>query len=108
VLDQLELRLEAGAARMEGPPQSRIDKPYLRTLSEELARALANLEPVPPKPRCGVQPGLNPNNGHSVRHPGAEPQKNRADKNGWSTDACRASEKPRPSPVCRLVLSTAP
>jgi len=43
LLDQLELPLEPVLARMEATG-IRIDKPYLATLSEELAGALASLE----------------------------------------------------------------
>ncbi len=88
LLDQVELPLEPVLARMEATG-IRIDKPYLATLSEELADTLASLE-AGAKKAAGVDFNLaSPKQLGELLFDtlGLDRKKSRKTKTGWSTDA---------------------
>ncbi len=105
LLDQLELPLEPVLARMEATG-IRIDKPYLATLSEELAGALASLE-AGAREAAGVEFNLaSPKQLGELLFDtlGLERKKSRKTKTGWSTDAAVLEKLEADHPVVPLVL----
>ncbi|MCT0219224.1 DNA polymerase I [Synechococcus sp. CS-1329] len=105
LLDQVELPLEPVLARMEATG-IRIDKPYLATLSEELAGTLASLE-AGAREAAGVDFNLA-----SPKQLGEllfetlslDRKKSRKTKTGWSTDAAVLEKLSGDHPVVSLVL----
>ncbi|NQV10191.1 MAG: DNA polymerase I, partial [Cyanobacteria bacterium] len=105
LLDQLELPLEPVLARMEATG-IRIDKPYLATLSEELAITLARLE-ASAREAAGVEFNLaSPKQLGELLFDtlGLERKKSRKTKTGWSTDAAVLEKLEADHPVVPLVL----
>ncbi|MDM7935850.1 MAG: DNA polymerase I [Cyanobium sp. CZS 48M] len=105
LLDQLELPLEPVLARMEATG-IRIDKPYLATLSEELAGTLASLE-AGAREAAGVEFNLaSPKQLGELLFDtlGLERKKSRKTKTGWSTDAAVLEKLAGDHPVVSLVL----
>lgn len=105
LLDQVELPLEPVLARMEATG-IRIDKPYLATLSEELAGTLASLE-AGAREAAGVEFNLaSPKQLGELLFEtlGLERKKSRKTKTGWSTDAAVLEKLAGDHPVVPLVL----
>ncbi|MBC1261453.1 DNA polymerase I [Synechococcus sp. BSF8S] len=105
LLDQVELPLEPVLARMEATG-IRIDKPYLATLSEELAGTLAGLE-AGARQAAGVEFNLaSPKQLGELLFEtlGLERRKSRKTKTGWSTDAAVLEKLSGDHPVVPLVL----
>jgi DNA polymerase-1 len=105
LLDQLELPLEPVLARMEATG-IRIDKPYLATLSEELAGTLASLE-TGARQAAGVDFNLaSPKQLGELLFDtlGLDRKKSRKTKTGWSTDATVLEKLEADHPVVPLVL----
>jgi DNA polymerase I len=105
LLDQVELPLEPVLARMEATG-IRIDKPYLATLSEELAGTLASLE-AGAREAAGVDFNLaSPKQLGELLFEtlGLERKKSRKTKTGWSTDAAVLEKLAADHPVVPLVL----
>ncbi len=105
LLDQVELPLEPVLARMEATG-IRIDKPYLATLSEELAGTLASLE-AGAREAAGVEFNLaSPKQLGELLFEtlGLERKKSRKTKTGWSTDAAVLEKLAADHPVVPLVL----
>ncbi|MCT0248355.1 DNA polymerase I [Synechococcus sp. CS-205] len=105
LLDQVELPLEPVLARMEATG-IRIDKPYLATLSEELAGTLASLE-AGAREAAGVDFNLaSPKQLGELLFEtlGLERKKSRRTKTGWSTDAAVLEKLAGDHPVVPLVL----
>ncbi|MCP9839758.1 DNA polymerase I [Synechococcus sp. J7-Johnson] len=105
LLDQLELPLEPVLARMEATG-IRIDKPYLATLSEELAGTLASLESGA-RLAAGVDFNLaSPKQLGELLFDtlGLDRKKSRKTKTGWSTDATVLEKLEADHPVVPLVL----
>lgn len=105
LLDQVELPLEPVLARMEATG-IRIDKPYLATLSEELARTLASLE-ARARETAGVDFNLaSPKQLGELLFEtlGLERKKSRKTKTGWSTDAAVLEKLAADHPLVPLVL----
>lgn len=105
LLDQVELPLEPVLARMEATG-IRIDKPYLATLSEELADTLASLE-TGARQAAGVDFNLaSPKQLGELLFDtlGLDRKKSRKTKTGWSTDATVLEKLEADHPVVPLVL----
>nr|WP_094554149.1 DNA polymerase I [Synechococcus sp. 1G10] len=105
LLDQVELPLEPVLARMEATG-IRIDKPYLATLSEELAGTLASLE-TGARQEAGVDFNLaSPKQLGELLFDtlGLDRKKSRKTKTGWSTDATVLEKLEADHPVVPLVL----
>ncbi|MCP9826668.1 DNA polymerase, partial [Synechococcus sp. EJ6-Ellesmere] len=104
LLDQVELPLEPVLARMEATG-IRIDKPYLATLSEELAGTLASLE-AGAREAAGVEFNLaSPKQLGELLFGtlGLDRKKSRKTKTGWSTDATVLEKLAGDHPVVSLV-----
>lgn len=105
LLDQVELPLEPVLARMEATG-IRIDKPYLATLSVELADTLASLE-AGAKKAAGVDFNLaSPKQLGELLFDtlGLDRKKSRKTKTSWSTDATVLEKLEADHPVVPLVL----